>query len=547
MHIPYFSPIHPNPLIKENCSALRFTTRVFDLGQKSYKIECYNPQENITGVIESARKPSWLEIAVRIIAIFTVIIPLLMLIGLLIYRNANNFDISPNRLNQLPEEVYQNILSKTGYASLQLAATSKENNILAKKSDWYKTGCSVFKKIIDNGRDKKTQKFIAKTIANSNITLAIDMLKKVGYTLSKNVYATILSSVDFSDKNTVIELQRAYSTFNEDERSKALICFARVYALSNLSGALDMIETFRSELKFVASFLIADDIVKSKPAQERAAALKSILNRISSDDPPSVLLKIYLVAWLDLAKAIRMTKTCVSEMKISALSIMVKAAAISDPQKALEIANKALKHVYRADLSKDYFIKPIAKSIASFNPERAQEIAANNNDTLASIAKVIAASDLGKALAIVNTIQDIQHKTRALKSIINGIGLGDLEEAMTKTLAILNGNNLSIALAAFSKVIARSNFKKALEIANAILEPGFKAQALASVVKAIRFTDPEKALQEANAIQSDEYKAKALAAVALYIEDVKRALEIASSIEKKNYRSRAFASIAFRG
>ena len=94
MNISLLSPIYPNTHLKENLSFLRFSTHFFDFGQTAYRVK--NIRANGIEVKEHLReRPSWIGTLLRVVAIMTIIIPLIMLLGLAIYTLVNNFYLAP--------------------------------------------------------------------------------------------------------------------------------------------------------------------------------------------------------------------------------------------------------------------------------------------------------------------------------------------------------------------------------------------------------------------------------------------------------------------
>lgn len=92
MSISFFSPIHAgtnyNP--KESCAFLRGSIHLFNFGQKAYRIQSFDDR-SIKAFEVQGEEPSWIGITLRVMAIATVIIPLIMLMGALIYRSLNSF------------------------------------------------------------------------------------------------------------------------------------------------------------------------------------------------------------------------------------------------------------------------------------------------------------------------------------------------------------------------------------------------------------------------------------------------------------------------
>lgn len=95
MHISPFTPIYSNfSHAQEKCAFFRDFDSIFNWGQKGYKIKPYDGNSTPELIEVKGSRPSFFDIIGRIIAYITVIIPLIMLVGTLIYRAVNNFQIS---------------------------------------------------------------------------------------------------------------------------------------------------------------------------------------------------------------------------------------------------------------------------------------------------------------------------------------------------------------------------------------------------------------------------------------------------------------------
>lgn len=98
MTISLFSPIHSNcQHPQENCSFLRLSNSIFNWGQKAYEIKLYTGGSSLELIEIKGSRPSFMDVILRIVSYMTIIIPLIMLIGTLIYRALNNFVISSKK------------------------------------------------------------------------------------------------------------------------------------------------------------------------------------------------------------------------------------------------------------------------------------------------------------------------------------------------------------------------------------------------------------------------------------------------------------------
>lgn len=132
MSISFFAPIHSRAvsLGPEKCAFLNITTHFFNLGQKAYTIR--NCEHSKIMLLErKVSQASWVQTLLRVVAFITVIIPLLMLIGLLIYRAVNNFEVirfENAQVNAQLENVIKLLASTLSVKDLlNLRATSKSN------------------------------------------------------------------------------------------------------------------------------------------------------------------------------------------------------------------------------------------------------------------------------------------------------------------------------------------------------------------------------------------------------------------------------------
>lgn len=161
MSISFFSPIHAGPQEnpQEKCAFLRGATQFYDFGQKAYTIQPVTNDKKIQVEARDDESPSWFMTALRVVSLFTVIIPLVVMACMAIYRLANSFELAPkkvkelskqedddnskeiisdpnapNRLNALPEEILNNIFQFVGPTRFNARVTCTANNEVIEKS-----------------------------------------------------------------------------------------------------------------------------------------------------------------------------------------------------------------------------------------------------------------------------------------------------------------------------------------------------------------------------------------------------------------------------
>lgn len=77
----------------ERCGFLRGATHFFNFGQKAYQVEYLDENSNALLMESGQHKPTWIGIALRVVALFSLIVPLLMFIATAIYRSLNHFKL----------------------------------------------------------------------------------------------------------------------------------------------------------------------------------------------------------------------------------------------------------------------------------------------------------------------------------------------------------------------------------------------------------------------------------------------------------------------
>lgn len=131
MNIPFFCPIHStvdlHPL--EHCAFLRNATGLFDFGQKAYTIRQYENNGLIELMEVKGNKPSLIGIILRVIAIATIILPLLASAAMYIHHKMNNFSI---HIPPLPNDVHKIIFQKGGLPPSKIGQTCKDMQELFK-------------------------------------------------------------------------------------------------------------------------------------------------------------------------------------------------------------------------------------------------------------------------------------------------------------------------------------------------------------------------------------------------------------------------------
>lgn len=466
MRIPLLARIHPNSEFKERCSFLRCTTHFFDTQEKQdtyviksrkakgYEVSIYKLGNNF-----ASRKRSRLWGAFKGTLYVTIVIPIIVYVGLLIYRALNRFHLGPSPLNQaqMPNELLHIVARYSGKAALQLASTSKVNRERIQQDPWFKRGSDLLKR--------------SREVANSQDQENKDL-----------TYKWVRANLSPSLKKEWIEIHPDHHR-------------VRLIAESNLEEALEIVRAMESSSHQAQALArIAKDIADSKENDgERHQALDQFNHAIASFQLSAKVRNVleeafyvekcdfaYLIALSNVDEALRIKDRLDTTWERSKVQRAVIDALIAKGsfEKAFEIA-----HTMEATYSKSEAFVLIFKYISARAMERAVELI--RNDTRFNIIYVwssaiagIAASDLDKALEIVSGETDAPLIAEALKIIARTIRYSDIE--------------------------------RALLIANTIQDQWSKDCALSHVAEALVIRDPTRALLVIDMIEDKRIKAEAL-------------------------------------
>lgn len=475
MSIPFFSPIYSSsdPTVQENCSFLRSATQFFDFGQKSYKITMQKgDQTGFELIEEDSQAPLW-QTALRIAALFTLIIPLLMLIGLAIYRAANTFEIGPDRFKTLPDELYHEILTRSGFASIRFASTNKENQERVQNDPWYQRGCNAAKEsiaaadAIENTTDKdKAKKLIRdsaasdleknplkygetlyRAIATKPIERALEIVKTMRWRDQLDALAYLAKGItDLPTSKTLMDyaldptgfnlehhLNESKSYINKTNRNLddndvlKMMAFASIVAFSDVASALKMLDFAQAAKdKDLMRLSIVEVIAKFDP--EKAYGITALMK----DGDERIKAETFVAMGFAATDPEKALKSCINLIlgnqlsgRIPALKSVFAAIAKSNPEKALRMADALQDHIGEfLPMEKDQAFAAIAKVIQETDIEKALELVENilrsvkgKSEVLASIVKTLAPTDPARALSLARSIADPMYKSESLASI----------------------------------------------------------------------------------------------------------------------------------
>lgn len=536
MSISFFSPIHSdsyNP--QEKCSFLRGAVRLFDFGQKAYLIRHYDGVEVNLIEVEGI-KPTWLGITLRIIAMATLIIPLMALLGTCIYRALNTFQVvemEPNRLNMLPPELLKTLYKQTGlFSCLQLKCTSKANKEFIegdKTLNGYQTiirtleKCYRLTKDIENPFEKADALYrIAKTLIPIDHKKALEIANEatappdIGYLVTKaNAMAEMagmLSRIDQEKAKELadIALETAKAFPYTAEQSVAFALVAKAYASIDPNKAFEAIELARNAAMYIYATNAPKIIIEAVALLDQENLKTGVNKALEIIDPihpygksKHLIAVAKIINSSDPEEALRITKTAIDTAN-TIEDEGTKCEALAKISRVLELFDS---------LNADEIADLMIASVNTLAPRFKSQI-------LASIAKNLINRE--KALAIAET------------AFIEAMNI-EYPNYKTKVYA-----SIAVTLASWHPEHAEKAAKKALETAPDTMSAYDKAFFLNDIAKVMPFLDRSKALglleamtPFANSINDKHYKPKALIALStgLAAFDPQRAANIAMNQE----------------
>lgn len=505
MSIPFFSPIYPSadPNVYENCSFLRFTTHFFNLeihNTTPYKITNYT--ETGLELIKGRKMDPTLNMGkyiLKVILIATVVIPIFMLLGILIYRAVNSFQLGPDRLSleRLPDELYQKILRETGDAAVQLAATNKGHRDRIQKNSMYQQALETLNAAreaadyIQEGEAKlKAQKDIARVTSAWGPFYPYFFYEQLKGLDAKDALAVIKSNKwIMTREDELFALTRlAKNIIDQDEFDvSTLDCFEEVCSEFNLNYH---IERLFEELK---STKYLDLNEKDLASLAKMLVLTNIHKAIEKED----------ILSLDYLK----------DDILTFAAKLIK----SDLEKALEIANTI----------GAYNRRKVLKSILA-------------GRTLTELERV-----LKYALSLEPSLDDEQYKQFILfEAIFKALAKVNLEKAveLANSIPVEKRDHVLYDIV---EIIKDQDIEKALEIANGIVK--WKSESLSSIAEVLAVSNPDRALEISDTMSYDQkWDTRSKIAISLAGTNRNRALLIANTIEDAPIKAKTLASIAFK-
>lgn len=522
MQISFFSPIFsdkPHPL--EKFSFLRTTTHFFDFGQKGYTIRYYDHNGKLELLEKEGENATWISILLRVAALATVIIPLVMLIGAWIYRLANEFHAShsTNQLNDLPPEILGKIFKMTGPSILQVCSTSKANqHIIEAKLPLQKNG-----EIVECNNPLSDFQILLRCLEDwKNVWL------QLGYSYDGDIGKLPILLAPLDPKKA-LEMVNLFSDFHQH---RILTAIAHSLTLSDPEKAMNLIDRVivmrdvsSSTYANLVQILTSLDLGKARKLVEqipdgfnKIKALISIAKATAVSDPENA------KNLIEQAIAVAQLFENASREAIGARAVIIEACALLNPEKGLELldeafqmessysASKALAALSRSALllkesskaaailevafneriKKNYYFHEIFKeelkvlslfdalwagNVANFCIEKVQQLDIGYQcASLADIAFALSLSNPEKAQEVLilaqaayNSIEKVTDNIEALCSIavaMHSLNIPGAHEKIDE--AILLCNDVGFHQSNIAKALAHLDLKRAMEMVNSI-------------------------------------------------------------------------------
>lgn len=512
MSISFFSPIYPdfNPHPLEKCHFLQKTTHFFDFGQKGYTIQRYDNNARIEIIELNTAPPTWIGIALRIIACLTLIIPMLMLIGALIYRGINNFQLgeTSNKLDKLPDEILIEIFGWSGPYCLKAGSTCKKYSEIVEKTD-----------------SLKKYRIILRTLEESYIDA--NTLAEKDKPLSK-----IVNNLALMDPLKAVEIVAAI--IEPSHKIESLSAIAEALFFSNPEYADD---AEKQAIRLANA--IGDDF-------EKALTLATIAKALSRSKP------VKSVELADQALAIINSMHLEGIKNFEAMALIAKATANTKPQKALELLEQAFIKLPSLEGEENLTIIPIFCQVllvfkVIFPFVDLQKAATVLNCALEKSATIT--SKFPRSLTLACIAPCFSNPQRQIL----------LEQATAEANQEADSRLKSIVLAVICAVMhpapkARETAEKALALANNLPENTIKYECLIMIAGFLEIMDPqnsENILEEMIAKCSrihglDKAQVLGKAADELSFLNPVRAIDVAKTIDLPLQRSTALSTIALK-
>ncbi|MEU9305612.1 caspase family protein [Streptomyces sp. NPDC048269] len=282
-------------------------------------------------------------------------------------------------------------------------------------------------------------------------------------------------------------------------------------------------------------------------AEEQALGIAATLS--DADRRHSVLADIaVVVAASDTFRAIDILSTVWEPYRTMALADIARTDGLRHPDNGAYILDTYILDDTRPRRLGADSLSAIARAVAAFAPDRAEEIAAGISDeyprtvALAGIALTVAVTDPGRALRLIPD----RCGPWAVPAVAEALAVIDPDRALSLIAPLVGQRPHPLALIGVARTLAATDPHRALRIACGITDRARRAEALAAVAEVVAATSLDHALEITRMIGDSRMEEAALADVAPVVaaKDPQRAMDIAEGITGTLWKVLALAGIA---
>ncbi|MFE9636114.1 caspase domain-containing protein [Streptomyces sp. NPDC006463] len=282
-------------------------------------------------------------------------------------------------------------------------------------------------------------------------------------------------------------------------------------------------------------------------AEEQALGIAATLSDM--DRRQSVLAHIaVVVAASDVFRAIDILSTVWEPYRTMALADIARIDGLRHPGNGTYILDTYILDDTRSGRLGADSLSAVARAVAAFAPDRAEEIAVGIPDgysrtvALAGIALTVAVTDPGRALRLIPS----RCSPWAVPAVAEALAVIDPDRALSFIAPLVGQRQYPLALIGVARTIALTDPPRALRIACGITDRARRAEALVVVAEAVAATSPDHALEITGMIGDSKVEVAALADVAPVVaaKDPEWAMDIADGITGTLWKVLALAGIA---
>ena len=481
MTVSLFAPIVQSSNSKENLVSLRFTTRFFNFGQTCYRVTPLSRDQFLYLEQAHHQKPHWLGVVLRIVAIMTIIIPIFMIIGAMIYRAANKFVVKQieltNHFSDLLPDIQKLICNKVFLDSKALRLVNKQLN-------------SFFN---EKNLDLVTNILISHAFENCLNT--VEMMNR--YQISEGFSRLAQFFLQNGYKKQALELLN--EKYERSENSEDLRRILTVMALCDLDKALEIAHVQEVPTKNI----ILSDISVEMISIDLNKALKINNSIQTSVEDDRFLSRLAIeTAKFDLEKGVGIADTIAGTNRFAVLIRIIKNIEESHPEKAKELFDQHARDW--ASVESDDFVHVIRYYARNHSINEAIRLADQRHVGYAFIASEYVKVNPEAALEWVKTLAAKKDQFFSMAQIVKSTHDPEKAKELIEHMFMMNEyamELLNVKTLICADLMVAFDVDRAIEMANSlILGLVYKAQVLTCIIKKLIGQDRHRALKLAKTV-----------------------------------------------